>query len=97
MKRGGPILVNSFYTYDGSLTTPGCTENVRWSVLADGGQVSNAAVTLLHQVIARFPGYAATRTTTGRCNPSTDGSSSFAAHHPSMIPIACRTARGHHA
>ena len=55
--RGGPTRVNSFYTYDGSLTTPGCTEDVRWSVLADGGQVSNAAVAHLHHVIAQFPDY----------------------------------------
>jgi len=55
--RGGPVLVNSFYAYDGSLTTPGCTEAVRWFVLADGGHVSNAAVARIHQVIARFPNY----------------------------------------
>jgi carbonic anhydrase len=55
--RGGPVLVNSFYAYDGSLTTPGCTEDVRWSVLADGGHVSSAAVARLHEVIARFPYY----------------------------------------
>jgi carbonic anhydrase len=36
---------------------PGCTENVQWSVLAAGGQVSNAAVTRFHEVISRFPGY----------------------------------------
>ena len=53
----GPVRVDSFYAYDGSLTTPGCTQNVRWSVLADGGNVSNAAVTRFHQVIARFPNY----------------------------------------
>jgi carbonic anhydrase len=56
-KRGGPTRVNSFYTYGGSLTTPGCTEDVRWSVLADGGHVSHAAVTHLHHVIAHFPDY----------------------------------------
>ena len=55
--HGGPVLVNSFYAYDGSLTTPGCTQNVRWSVLADGGHVSNAAVRRIHQVVARFPNY----------------------------------------
>ena len=55
--RGGPVCVNSFYAYDGSLTTPGCTEGVRWSVLADGGQVSRAAVARLHRVIGRFPNY----------------------------------------
>jgi carbonic anhydrase len=42
--RRGRVRVDSFYAYGGSLTTPGCTENVRWSVLADGGQVSRAAV-----------------------------------------------------
>jgi carbonic anhydrase len=56
-KRGGPTRVNSFYTYGGSLTTPGCTEDVRWSVLADGGHVSHAAVAHLHDVIAQFPDY----------------------------------------
>lgn len=53
----GPVLVNSFYTYRGSLTTPGCTEGVMWSVLADGGGVSEAAVTRFHKVIAKFPYY----------------------------------------
>jgi carbonic anhydrase len=55
--RGGPVCVNSFYAYDGSLTTPGCTEDVRWSVLADGGHVSQAAVARLHRVIGQFPNY----------------------------------------
>ena len=55
--HGGPVQVNSFYAYDGSLTTPGCTENVRWSVLEDGGGVSHAAVTRFHEVIERFPNY----------------------------------------
>jgi len=63
----------------GSLTTPGCTEGVIWSVLADGGGVSQAAVARFHQVIARFPTTTATRTTTARCCPSTAGSSSSAA------------------
>jgi carbonic anhydrase len=52
-----PVRVNSFYSYTGSLTTPGCTEGVLWSVLAGAGQVSNAAVTRYHRLIAQFPNY----------------------------------------
>ena len=55
--RSGPVRAESFYTYTGSLTTPGCTEGVRWSVLANGGHVSKAAVAHLHDVIADFPKY----------------------------------------
>lgn len=55
--RGGPVTVNSFYSCNGSLTTPGCAQGVLWSVLADGGHVSYAAVTRFHQLIARFPYY----------------------------------------
>lgn len=71
--------MNSFYTYSGSLTTPGCTQGVLWSVLADGGSVSKAAVTRFHKVIVRFPITPATRTTTARSYPSAAGSSSSAA------------------
>jgi carbonic anhydrase len=53
----GQVHVDAFYAYDGSLTTPGCTENVRWSVLSDGGHVSRAAVTRFHAVIAKFANY----------------------------------------
>jgi carbonic anhydrase len=51
------LNVGSFYTYGGSLTTPGCTEGVRWFVLGDGGHVSPAAVRRFHFVISRFPHY----------------------------------------
>jgi carbonic anhydrase len=54
---GGPVVAKSFYTYSGSLTTPGCTEGVLWSVLAGAGHVSNAAVTRYHELIAQFPNY----------------------------------------
>lgn len=55
--RRAPVRVESFYTYTGSLTTPGCTEGVRWSVVANGGHVSRAAVAHFHKVIAKFPNY----------------------------------------
>jgi len=57
VRRGGRVRVRSFYSYGGSLTTPGCTEGVRWSLLTAPGQVSDAAVDHLHRVISRFPGY----------------------------------------
>lgn len=56
--KHGSARVESFYGYDGSLTTPSCTEGVRWSVIAHGGQVPREAVTRFHDVIARFPNYA---------------------------------------
>ncbi|HYW88753.1 MAG TPA: carbonic anhydrase family protein [Chloroflexota bacterium] len=49
--------IESFYSYDGSLTTPGCTEGVRWFVLTDVGHVSSSAVDDLHHVISLFPDY----------------------------------------
>jgi carbonic anhydrase len=53
----GAIQVESFYSYEGSLTTPDCAEGLRWSVLVGTGQVSHAAVMRFHQLIARFPDY----------------------------------------
>lgn len=53
----GEIQVESFYSYDGSLTTPDCSQGLRWSVLVGAGQVSQLAVTRFHRLIARFPYY----------------------------------------
>jgi carbonic anhydrase len=51
------VRVGDFYTYSGSLTTPGCTENVRWTLLTNGGHVSQEALSRFHQVISLFPNY----------------------------------------
>jgi carbonic anhydrase len=49
--------ISSYATYPGSLTTPGCTEGVRWIVLTDTLGASEAAVEHLHELIADFPSY----------------------------------------
>jgi carbonic anhydrase len=59
--RAGHVQVSSLYAYGASLATPGCTEDVRWPVPADGAGVSNAALTRCHKVIARFPYYSGCR------------------------------------
>ena len=47
----------SYYTYSGSLTTPPCSEGVRWFVLKDPVFVSQEAIDNLHLIISLFPGY----------------------------------------
>jgi len=54
---GSDVEVSSYSTYAGSLTTPGCTEGVRWIVLTDTLGASTTAVDRLHELIAAFPGY----------------------------------------
>jgi len=46
-----------YYTYPGSLTTPGCTEGVRWIVIPGVLPTSRETVDRLHELIAGFPGY----------------------------------------
>jgi carbonic anhydrase len=50
-------LIDRYYTYPGSLTTPGCTEGVRWIVLQDIHVVDLGTVEVLHSLIGDFPGY----------------------------------------
>lgn len=47
----------SYYTYSGSLTTPPCSEGVRWFVLKEPVFVSQEAIDHLHEVISEFDHY----------------------------------------
>jgi carbonic anhydrase len=52
-----PRFDRRYYHYSGSLTTPPCSEGVRWFMLKEPVFVSQAAIDHLHEVIAEFPGY----------------------------------------
>lgn len=47
----------SFWTYSGSLTTPPCSEGVKWTVLKNPVAVSQATVDRFREIIARFPSH----------------------------------------
>jgi carbonic anhydrase len=53
----GTVVVNRYYAYSGSLTTPGCSEPVRWIVAKDPVAVSADAVEQMHELVSEFPGY----------------------------------------
>lgn len=48
---------HSFFTYTGSLTTPPCTESVRWFVLTHPVDVTSGMLQQFHSLIGQFPGY----------------------------------------
>jgi carbonic anhydrase len=50
-------VVDSYYTYQGSLTMPACTEGVRWIVIPDIYVIRLNTVERLHELIADFPNY----------------------------------------
>jgi carbonic anhydrase len=52
-----PRDTGSFWTYSGSLTTPPCSESVRWTVLKRAVNVSARTVARFRQIVAAFPGY----------------------------------------
>jgi carbonic anhydrase len=46
-----------YYTYPGSLTTPGCSEGVRWIVISEAHPTRQTSIDRLHELIAEFPEY----------------------------------------
>lgn len=52
-----PLVPLRFWTYSGSLTTPPCSEGVRWTVLKTPVNVSLATMLRYQEIIAAFPGY----------------------------------------
>ena len=53
----GTFVITRYYTYSGSLTTPPCSEPVRWFVLKDPVNVSDFSVGELHHLVSLFPNY----------------------------------------
>ena len=49
--------VEGYYEYSGSLTTPPCTEGIRWLVFDDIHVIDLATVGYFQDVVAGFPGY----------------------------------------
>jgi carbonic anhydrase len=50
-------VITRYYSYSGSLTTPPCSEPVRWIVLKDPVNVSDFSVGELHHLVSLFPDY----------------------------------------
>ena len=46
-----------FYRYEGSLTTPACSESVQWFLMQDPVPITLSALARLHSVISMFPNY----------------------------------------
>jgi carbonic anhydrase len=53
----GSTTIDGYYTYPGSLTTPGCNEGVRWTVIQDTMTASSTSIDHFHHLISEFPGY----------------------------------------
>ena len=53
----GTFVITRYYTYSGSLTTPPCSEPVRWFVAKDPVNVSAFSVGEMHHLVSLFPNY----------------------------------------
>lgn len=49
--------IGDYVAYGGSLTTPPCSEGVRWMVLEQPGEVSGESVERHHELVSELPGY----------------------------------------
>ena len=50
-------VLESYYNYEGSLTTPPCSEGVRWFVAKDVITVSEESLKTFRSIIGKFPSY----------------------------------------
>jgi carbonic anhydrase len=50
-------LNKGFYRYEGSLTTPACSESVQWYLMQNPVPISPSALARLHSLISMFPNY----------------------------------------
>ncbi len=50
-------LSKGFYRYEGSLTTPACSESVQWYLMQNPVPITPSALARLHSLISMFPNY----------------------------------------
>ena len=53
----GTFVMTRYFTYSGSLTTPPCSEDVRWIVAKEPVNVSGSSVEEMHHLVSLFPNY----------------------------------------
>ncbi len=50
--------MNHFWSYDGSLTTPPCTEGIKWTVLSDVQKISDTQLDGIEKYFSDNPYFA---------------------------------------
>ena len=58
-----------YYAYSGSLTTPPCSEGVRWILMKDQVNVSDFAVRQMRSIVGQLPGYEGAETNSRPVTP----------------------------